>query len=112
LNGIQDRRDPFRDEWRPVGILEGRARPVVDDLHDRESLVDTPDDFAMGPGWIVRGAENGDVMGRGQRATELERVDLGSRLVAGQKVVDRVKNTQVRIIASAADPRRPAPGNG
>jgi hypothetical protein len=54
-------------------------------------------------------------MGCGQRTAQLERIDLRSRLVAGQKVVDRVKNAQVRIIASGADPRRsasPRPGIG
>jgi hypothetical protein len=37
-----------------------------------------------------------------QRAAQLERVDLRSRLVAGQEVVDRVKDAQALIIAPCA----------
>jgi hypothetical protein len=35
----------------------------------------------------------------GQRTAQLERVNLGSGLVPGQEVVDRVKDSQVLIIA-------------
>jgi len=44
-------------------------------------------------------AKHSDVMTRRELAAELERVDLGTCLMAGQKIVDDVKNAQNAIIA-------------
>ena len=58
-----------------------------------------PGDMAMPARRIVLRAEDTHVMPRGQRTAQLERVNLGPRLVPGQEVVDRVKDMQAPIIA-------------
>ena len=59
----------------------------------------TPRDVTVAARGVVLGAQDRHVVPGGQRASELAGVDLRSRLVAGQKVVDRVKDTQMPIIA-------------
>ena len=95
----QHLRDPIADKRRPICLLERGAYPVVDDLDDGEPLMRAPGDVAMPARRIVLRAEDAHVMPGRQRTAQLERVNLGPRLVPGQEVVDRVKDTQVLIIA-------------
>jgi hypothetical protein len=48
----------------------------------------------MRPGRIVLGRQHLNMMSRRQFAAEVEGVDLGTRGVAGQEVVDRVEDAQ------------------
>ena len=103
LYGPQHLRNSFADKRRPVRFFERPARPVVDQLDDRQSVVDAPRDEAVRTRRVELGAKNADVMACRERAAQLERVNLGTRLVAREKIVDRVKDAQVLIIASGRE---------
>ncbi len=78
----------------PVRILEPGGFPVVHDFDDGQGSVHAPVDRAMGARRVELGAEHGHMVARGLVPREGIGVQLGSRLVAGQKVVDRVQNPQ------------------
>ena len=99
LDRSQHLRDPIADKRWPIRVLERGADPVVHDLDDGELVMRPPGDLAMPAGRVVIRAEDAHVMRGGQRTAQLERVNLGSGLVPGQEVVDRVKDSQVLIIA-------------
>jgi hypothetical protein len=99
LDRSQHLRDPIADKRRPIRVLERGADPVVHDLDNGELVMRPPGDVAMPAGRVVIRAEDAHVMRGGQRTAQLERVNLGSGLVPGQEVVDRVKDSQVLIIA-------------
>ena len=94
LNRSQHLRDPIADKRRPIRVLERGADPVVHDLDDGELVMRPPGDVAMPAGRVVIRAEDAHVMRGGQRTAQLERVNLGSRVMAWQKIVDRVKDSQ------------------
>ena len=99
LDRSQHLRDPIADKRRPIRVLERGADPVIHDLDDGEFVMRPPGDVAMPAGRVVIRAEDAHVMRGGQRTAQLECVNLGSGLVPGQEVVDRVKDSQVLIIA-------------
>jgi hypothetical protein len=106
LDGAQHVRDAIGHQRRAVGILERGASAVVRDLDDRHAFMHAPGDMPMRPGRIELRAQHADVMARRQLAAELEGVDLRASLVAGQKIVNDVKDVQMRIIASGISDRR------
>ena len=79
---------------RAIGVLERHAFPVVDELDDRKALVHAPRDLPMLPMRIVFGAQDIDMVPGRQGAAQLERVDFRTRVVARQKVMNRVKNVE------------------
>jgi len=99
LHRSQHVRDPIADKRWPIGLLERRADPVVDDFDDREPLMRAPGDVAMPARRVVLRGEDAHVVAGRQRTAQLERVDLGPRLVPRQEIVDRVEDTQALIIA-------------
>jgi hypothetical protein len=77
-----------------IGVVEAPADPVVDDFDNWQSILHTPGHLSMFSTWIVFGAENCDVVPPRQLQAEVACVDLGSRLVTRQEVVNGVENSQ------------------
>jgi len=53
---------------------------------------------AVRPAGVVLGAEQRHVVTRAQLAAEFGRVDLGTRTVSRQEIVDRVQNPHASIL--------------
>ena len=96
LDGVEHGLELFPDSRRRVGVLEAVDLPVVDDLDDRQPLVHTPADGAVGSRRVeLRGHEEHVVPAR-QLTAQLERIDLRSGPVPRQEIVDRVQEPQPR----------------
>ena len=85
---------PIAHYRRSIRVLERPAEPVVHDLDDGKPLVEPPDDFAVRSRRIVVGAEHRHVMAPGQLAPERQRINLRTRLVSRQEIVDRVQQAE------------------
>ena len=95
LHGLQHRLQAAAHYGAAVRVLEAVAVPVVGDLRHRQTGVDAPVHAAVGLGRVERGAGDRDVMPPVEQcAAEVVGVDFRSRLVPGQKVVNRVQDTQ------------------
>ena len=88
---------PCGHQARPIGVLERLAAPVVDDLHHRQPLIHTPVDVTVIARRVVFGAEDRDVVPRGLRAGQLQRIDFRSRLMARRKIVYCMENVHEKV---------------
>src|SRR4029453_4183042 len=80
---------------RPIRVFESMELPVVDDLDDREAFEDTPDQVAGAARRIEASPNTGHGMAAAQqRLAESRRVNLGSRLMPRQKIVDSVQEAE------------------
>jgi hypothetical protein len=61
-----------------------------------------PGHLAVGARRVEVCAHDGDVVGRCQFAAQFERINLRTRLMAGQEVVNRVQDAQILIMASCS----------
>jgi hypothetical protein len=102
LNGAKDVVNLRTDKRRTICVDERGTPPVVHDLDNREAFVNAPRDMTMRTRRIVLGTENRHVMASRERPGQFERVDLGARSVAREKVVDRVKDS-LRAMSHGAD---------
>jgi hypothetical protein len=98
LTGAKDVVDAIADDRRPVRVGERAARPIVDDFDDRETVMDPPRHFSMRATRIELSAKQPHLMTGGQRAAQLEGVDLRACPVARQEVMDDVEEAQKSII--------------
>ena len=96
LHDVEQPRELFADDRRAIGLLEGAADPVVDQLDDRQAVEHAPRDVAMRACGIVFSGQHGDVVPPFELSAQIEGVDLGTCPMTWQKIVDRVEHTEAR----------------
>lgn len=94
-NGFQDMGEAATEVRWSIAIFETVKDPVVDHLSDGDFLMESPCDGAMISVGIVFGAEDRYSMSSSlELLGQMESIDLRTRAMAGQEVMDRVQNSQ------------------
>src|SRR4051794_35431127 len=100
LDDVEHARELLSDQRWPIRVFEYIADPVVHELDDRETILHAPGDVPVGQRRVVLGGEEGDMVASPiQLATELEGIDLGSRPMSRQKIMDSLQHPKTGHIS-------------
>ena len=94
LHGVEHLADARGQQRRRVGVRERRGNPVVDHFDHGQTVVLAPGQVAVRAAWVVLGAEQRHVVTRAQLAAELGGVNLGTRTMSRQEIVNGLKDAQ------------------
>src|SRR5262245_5744320 len=92
----------FIHHRRPISICKAVTLPVVHDLDDRQTFVNSPRHRPVRACGIEFRTDDRHEMTSRKLATQLERVQLRASAVAGEKIVNRVNESHYPAISGAA----------